>query len=89
MSKTSPAAVSDSTIHAFVEQHGFYKYYPTSALDGTNVHTAIDDLVGEIIRRLRLPPIDTTPISDHGPAPKNTIKLTENAPPANDSSSCC
>jgi len=47
--------VSEATIDAFVREHSFYKYYPTSALDGTNVQTAIDDLVHEIVRRTQLP----------------------------------
>lgn len=47
--------VTEAQIQAFVKEHNFFKYYPVSALDGTNVAMAVDDLVREIVRRTQLP----------------------------------
>ncbi len=57
------ACASQAVIDQFVQSHGFYKYYPCSALDGTNVVTAIDDLIAEVVRRLRQPSANFKPTS--------------------------
>lgn len=88
----SPAAVSPDAINSFVEQHDFYRYYPTSALDGTNVHTAIDDLVEEIVRRIRLPHVEgvSNSAADSHVRPANTVSLAASTTsPKADEGGCC
>jgi GTPase Era involved in 16S rRNA processing len=90
-SPVSPC-VSDEEIEAVVKEHGFFKYYPCSALDGSGIHEAIEELVAEIVRRMSLEADGSGSTADfyhqqHPTAPSVDIKTQR--PDNNTQGGCC
>ena len=56
LSGDSPATacVTDEEVQTLVQEHGFFRYYPCSALEGTGIAGPIEELAQEITRRMAL-----------------------------------
>ena len=93
------ACVTQQGIDSFVAQNGFYRYWPCSALTGSNVVDAIDDLMSEVVRRMKQPSANFKPStgehyhqsgagSSSAAAAAAPVKLSNSLAPA-EKSGCC